>query len=338
MKEHAGQRNRGFAPIVTENSQGLASRRWEPSGSGGAGQAGGFRPHVGVYAVERAGMHSRTQLVHDFENLGVAPGDTVMVHASVRAVGDVAGGPDQIHGALKDALTEQGTLMMYAGCPRHYDEVGRGNLTAEEEAEVLEKLPAFDPGTARSARDHGVLVEFLRTSPGARVNDHVARFVFWGRRAEHLRAPQPWNFAFGAGSALERFLELDGRILLLGSDHDAVTFLHYAEHVVDIPGKRIARYHVPVDEHGVRVWREQAEVDTSGAGAHPNWPDRFFAKLVDGYLATSGNGGGRVGHASSYLVRARGLLDFALPIMRAVAAKPSAADDLKELPQHGPAA
>ena len=44
---------------------------------------------------------------------------------------------------------------MYAGCPRYYDEVGRGNLTPEQEREVLDKLPPFDPETARSARDRG---------------------------------------------------------------------------------------------------------------------------------------------------------------------------------------
>src|SRR5919108_5093837 len=105
-------------------------------------------------------MHPRAQLAEDFRALGVTPGDMVMLHASVRAVGEVAGGPDQIHLALKDALTVDGTLLMYAGCPQYYDEVGRGNLTPEEEAEVLDRLPAFDPLTARSARDHGVLVEF----------------------------------------------------------------------------------------------------------------------------------------------------------------------------------
>lgn len=42
--------------------------------------------------------------------LGVAPGDAVMVHASVHALGEVAGGPDEIHLALKDALTSEGTL------------------------------------------------------------------------------------------------------------------------------------------------------------------------------------------------------------------------------------
>ena len=41
--------------------------------------------------------------------------------------------------------------MMYASCPEHYDEVGRGNLSAQEEHEILERLPPFDPRTARSA-------------------------------------------------------------------------------------------------------------------------------------------------------------------------------------------
>ena len=260
-------------------------------------------------------MHSRRELADAFGRLGVAAGDIVMVHASIRAVGAIAGGPDQIHLGLKDALTAAGTLMMYASCPQHYDEVGRGNLTADQERALLEKLPPFDARTARAARDNGALVELLRTYPGSIVNDHVARFVAWGRYADYLLSAQPWDFAFGRGSALDRFVQLGGKILLLGCDHDNVTFLHYAEHIVDIPDKRIARFKVPVEEHGERVWRDMAEVDTSGAGAHASWPDRFFATIVDGYLAGTGNRGGRVGDAESYLLDAPGLLAHALEAM-----------------------
>jgi aminoglycoside N3'-acetyltransferase len=264
-------------------------------------------------------MHSRAQLAHDLRALGLERGDVVMVHASVRAVGEVAGGPDQIHLAIKDAIGDEGTLIMYASCPQYVDEVGRGNLTAAEEAEVLEKLPAFDPATARSARDNGTLVEFLRTYPGSRVNHHPARFVVWGSSADYLLSRQPWDFAFGRDSLLERFVELNGKILLLGCDHDTVTFLHFAEHIVDIPGKRIARFKVPVLEHGVRVWRDMAEFDTSTEGAHPSWPDRFFAEIVDAHLAETGNRGGLVGNAACHLMSARSLLDFALPVMQRAA-------------------
>ena len=143
-------------------------------------------------------MHSRQSLAADFRRLGIEPGDTVMAHASVRSVGAIAGAPDEIHLALKDALTGEGTLTMYASCPEYTDEVGRGHLTAGQEAELLDKLPAFDSLTARSARDNGVLVEMLRTYPGSSVNDHVARFVAWGKHAAHLLSPQPWDFAFGS--------------------------------------------------------------------------------------------------------------------------------------------
>lgn len=277
-------------------------------------------------------MYSRQQLAADLRSLGVAPGDVVMVHASVKAIGGIAGGPDQIHLALKDALTPDGTLLMYASCPQYVDEVGRGNLSPGEEREVLDKLPAFDAATARAARDNGTLVEFFRTYAGASVNDHVARFVAWGRQAAYLFSSQPWDYAFGRGSALDRFVALDGKVLLLGCDHDTVTFLHYVEHVADIPDKRVARFKVPVKENDVRVWRDMEEYDTSAAGAHANWPDRFFAKIVDSYLAAAGNRGGRVGDAPSFLFAARQLLGFAMPLMERIAADGDAAKALGEWP------
>jgi aminoglycoside 3-N-acetyltransferase len=262
-------------------------------------------------------MHARSQLADDFRKLGAGEGDTVMLHASVRAVGRVIGGPDQIHLALQDAVTDSGTVLMYASCPRYYDEVGRGNLTPDEETQVLEHLPPFDPLTARAAQDNGVLAEFFRTWPGTVVNHHVARFAVRGARAEFLVAPQPWEFPFGHGSLLERFIELDGVIALVGSDHDNVTFLHYVEHVADIPGKRITTFKVPMTSANGTIWRESREVDTNVA--HDRWPDRFFSTIVDAFLRETGNRGAMVGDARSYVIRARDLAAFARPVMERVA-------------------
>ena len=264
-------------------------------------------------------MHSRSELAAGFRELGVAAGDTLMVHASVRSLGPIAGGPDEIHLALKDAITDRGTLMMYASCPDGYDDVGRGHLSPAAERTLVDKQPPFDALTAKAQRENGALVEFLRSYPGSLVNNHVARFVVWGRHAEHLISEQPWDFAFGRGSALERFVELDGRILLIGCDHDNVTFLHYAEHIVDIPGKRVAIFEVPVLEDGERVWKEMKEFDTSDKGAHPKWPPRFFAQIVNAHLARTRNRGRRVGHAHCFLTDARGLLEIALAQMVFVA-------------------
>jgi hypothetical protein len=72
------------------------------------------------------------------------------------------------------------------------------------------------------------------------------------------------------------------------------------------------------------------EFDTSDVGVHANWPDRFFAKIVDSFLAKTRNNGARVGKAMTYMFSARELFDFALPLMKAVAADPLAAESLKE--------
>ena len=45
-------------------------------------------------------MPTQPRLARDLERLGIAPGDLVMVHASLRAVGPVAGGGDTVMRAL----------------------------------------------------------------------------------------------------------------------------------------------------------------------------------------------------------------------------------------------
>jgi len=77
-------------------------------------------------------------------------------------------------------------------------------------------------------------------------------------------------------------------------------------------------------ENGARVWKEMEEFDTSSRGVHANWSERFFAEVVDAFLATTGNRGGLAGSATSYLFFARALLDYALPVMAGVAADASA--------------
>jgi aminoglycoside 3-N-acetyltransferase len=264
-------------------------------------------------------MHSRSSLRADFRRLGVTDGDVVMLHASVRAVGEVAGGPVEILLALQDAVGPSGTILMYASCPRYFDEIGRGNLSPAHEQELRHTLPAFDPDTAPCARDNGALVEFFRTLPGTQVSRHVTRFAARGRHAAQLLSDVPWNFTYGEHSTLSRFNAHGGKILLLGSDHGQVTFLHHAEHIVDVPGKIIATFDVPCDDGaGGVVWRSMQEYDTA-AMAHAAWPSDMFEHIVDGYLAATGNRGGTVGNAESFLIDAPGLLAHALSAMTTLA-------------------
>ena len=53
-------------------------------------------------------MLTRSSLAADLAALGLCSGDIVMVHASLRAVGEVAGGPDEVHLAIRDVITDRG--------------------------------------------------------------------------------------------------------------------------------------------------------------------------------------------------------------------------------------
>jgi aminoglycoside 3-N-acetyltransferase len=211
-------------------------------------------------------------------------------------------------------------MTMLLGCPGGYDEIGRGRLPEDEIARLRAHLPAFDSRATRADRDNGTLAEFFRTWPGTVVSPCVsARMAARGDRAEWLMAEHPLLFPFGAGTPFEKLVQHGGKIMLLGSDHDAVTLMHYVEHVTDFPGKRIVHYEVPVLRNGEKVWAPCAEVDSSSAGAHANWPDRFFALLVDDFIAkhdgTAVCARGRVGNADAWLLDAAALVRHVAPIV-----------------------
>jgi aminoglycoside 3-N-acetyltransferase len=262
---------------------------------------------------------ARQDLTRQLANLGLRRGHIVMVHASVRSLGFVYGGPDEVHLAVQDAIAPEGTMMMVVGCPDGCDEVGRGRLTPEEEADLLQNQPPFDPVSSRADRDVGTLAEFFRSYPGTVCSTAPARFAARGARADWLVRDQPWDFAFGHGSPLEKLVESDGKLLLLAPDHDTVTLMHYVEHVTDFPGKRIVRFRVPVVCNGVREWVACAEVNSDGDGAHANWPDRFFALIVDDFIAcfegTPECSRATIGEAGTILIHARALVRHAAPIM-----------------------
>jgi len=239
-------------------------------------------------------------------------------------VGGVHGGPDEIHLAVEQAIAPSGTLLMYVGCQHGFDDVGRGFLSKEEEAAILEHQPAFAFRHARASRDFGLLAEFFRSSPGTVCSQHAgARIAARGPRADWFAAGQPWDYAYGVESPLHKLCQSGGKVLLLGSRHDEVTLLHFAEHIAAFDGKSVARYKVPLERDGHRVWVDCEEFDTSGKGVHANWPVNFFEIIVDDFISKySGSDPcreGLVGNANSVLMDAAALVKHAVPMMETCA-------------------
>jgi len=256
------------------------------------------------------GLVTREQIAVDVRQLGVAAGDTVMLHAAVGSIGWIVGGPDRILEAILAALGEAGTLMMYAGWDGSPYDVTLGAPELPEPLKVA--WPPYDPRTARAVREWGVLSEYLRTWAGTRRSDHPdSSFVAIGRRAEELTADHPLQYGMGPGSPLAKLCEVGGKVLLLGSPLANVTLLHHAEHLADVSEKEIVRYWAPILRDGKKDWVQIEEFCTEGCLPWFGPIDLFEAILRD-YVQTGHGTVGHVGAAKSYLFEAADLVAFAV--------------------------
>lgn len=257
--------------------------------------------------------HAISALVTDLQRLGVRAGDTVMVHASLRAVGPTERRAAGLIEALGRAVGASGTLMMVLGA--HSDLTWVNDLPEDQRAARLEGTEPFDALHTPADRDVGTLAEIFRRHPGTRVSDHPeGRFAALGHAAEDLLRDAPWDDYYGPGSPLERLVEQDGKVLRLGANPDSVTLLHYAEFLTDVPDKRRARRHrLVLTSTGAEVRVVDSLDDNNGIADYP--AEDYFAAIVKAYLATGRARTGRVGGAASELIRSREIVPFGVAWM-----------------------
>ena len=227
-----------------------------------------------------------------------------MVHASVRSMGTVTGGVNVIIQAIFDAIGPEGTLAAYVDFEPYCEPEDPG-------------APVFDKRIAHAARDHGVLHETLRNWRGALRSDHPdAGVVAIGPLAGWLTADHPFHYGYGENSPFEKFVNTNGKVLVLGAPLDTITLLHYAEHRAKIPNKRIVRYRRLMPGPDGPTWTLFEEFDTSEP-VHEALPPNAFELIASAYLVRVHGQRGLVGCAASVLLNGRDLVAFAIPWIEA---------------------
>lgn len=160
-------------------------------------------------------------LLQHLRRLGVAAGDTVLVHSSYDTFIGFTGKPSDVVRILQEAVGTEGMLLMptmaFTG-------------TAVDHAR---SAPLFD--VARTPSRMGLLTEIFRRMPDVIRSVHPTHSVaVWGRGArtivaDHHLAATPC----GVGSPFARLLEQHGKILLLGAEMDSLTFFHTVEEMLE---------------------------------------------------------------------------------------------------------
>lgn len=257
------------------------------------------------------------ELVADLERLGVRRGDVLMLHASLRRIGPVAGGPTGVLDAIDAAVGSSGTLLMILGAVIEHEWVNQH--PEGDRAALLANAAPYDPLVSPVLPEVGYLAEAFRLRQGTIVNDNPSgRFAARGARAHELFHDAPWDDYYGPGSPLHRLCDAGGRVLRLGSNLETVTALHYAEYLAEVPEKRRVRRHYRVqgrngpetrsvecldDEHGIVDWPA-----TAAGAAGPD--SDYFALIMQSYLATGRGERGRFGRSDAELVDAADVVQF----------------------------
>ncbi len=245
--------------------------------------------------------------------LGLAHGDTVMVHASLRAIGPIEGGAAGLITALDRAVGPDGSLIMVLGARDDWAWVNE--LPEDDRAAQLADAEPFDALMTPADPEVGTLAEVFRTHPGTLVSDHPeGRFAARGRLADSLTADPPWDDYFGPGSPLDRLLAAGGRVLRLGAEPDTVTLLHHAEYLAPLPSKRRVRRHRRVlGPNGPELRVVECLDDSDGIVDRPG--EDYFTTILGEYLALGVHRSGTVGNAHSELIDGRHLVEFAVDWM-----------------------
>lgn len=207
-------------------------------------------------------MHEITQqqVTDILQNLGVTPGRTLMVHSALQFLGRPDPGPQVYVAALCKLLNIP--IPSYGI-----------SLSVEHTPGTL-AVPTFNFGFARGetydedqspSEAMGILSEIIRQLPEAQRTKHpLQSMAVLGKHAQDL-ANRDTLGAFDSGSAFERLLELDARILLLGADIQAVSLLHYSEQRASVP---------------YRYWKNfTGDVSRSGQVHHCTY--RMFARDLE---------------------------------------------------------
>lgn len=224
-------------------------------------------------------MYTKQELMKQMENMGIGTGDTVVIHISLKAVGQTEGGGEAVLSAFTEYLKE-GLFLV----PTHtWAFVNRDN-------------PVYDRKMTPSCL--GVLPGLaLKREDGVRSLHPTHSVKAFGKRAEayvegeeRRETPTPPEGCWG------RLCEENAKILLIGVGQERNTYLHAVEEWLDVPNRLDPEaMELEIRDDGRRLAKVRVH-----AHKHPRYEhmSERFVKLEQPFVRAEAVSYGRFGDAA----------------------------------------
>ncbi len=157
-------------------------------------------------------MHTEQQLIDAFRHLGLAAGDIVLVHSSLRRLGPVDGGADTVLDALQETIGPQGLLAL----PTHTFAV----VNADTPFDVV-----------NTDGNVGTLSNVFRKRPGVVRGLHPTHSIaaLGPRAAAFVRVSFDDDRPCSDNSPYSRLCAWGGKVLIIGETLNRCTLFHGCE-------------------------------------------------------------------------------------------------------------
>lgn len=235
-------------------------------------------------------QYTKETLIANLKEMSLKPTDTILMHSSMKAIGDVEGGADTVLDALMEYFSE-GLLLL----PTH------------TWAQMGDDYRVFDPKKEDSCV--GILPNLFYKRTGVLRSLHPTHsMAAYGKGAEEYLAGEiDCNTPCTPGGCYDRLREAHGKILLVGVTHARNTFIHGVEEVLNVPNR--------LTDHPVEFYTRMPDGSDRKIymrrhyNAVQPYISEDFVKLTQAFYDTGAAKQVRLGDAACILCDAQGVFE-----------------------------
>ncbi|MBE5876801.1 MAG: AAC(3) family N-acetyltransferase [Lachnospiraceae bacterium] len=245
-------------------------------------------------------MHTRETLVEDIRRLGVAKDDILLVHSSMKAIGEVDGGADTVLDALTEAVCD-GMLIL----PTHTWSV------------MSNEYPIYDP--EKEPACVGILPNLFRKREGVMRSLHPTHSVAAYSKnqkllqefisgEEQFSTPCPRQGCYG------KLYDLNAKVLMLGVGLNRYTYLHGVEEWFGIEER--------LEKEALSLQIKLPSGELLPVSMHKHFKpnnisvSEYYIKMEKPFVQAGALKKGRIGDAQSMLLLARQTADITTEYLR----------------------